>query len=86
VLVGSSRALWKAVTTADTKQRYTLLKWRLMAELGESRPRHECVTAPCCRVRPAGRIAPAPVPRGDRAAQSRREGKSWSAVGDRRVP
>ena len=31
VLVGSKKALWKAVTTAETKQRYSLLKWRLQA-------------------------------------------------------
>jgi intein/homing endonuclease len=29
-LVGSRKALWKAYTTADTKMRYSLLKWRLM--------------------------------------------------------
>jgi exodeoxyribonuclease V alpha subunit len=29
-LVGSRKALWKAYTTADTKLRYSLLKWRLM--------------------------------------------------------
>ncbi|MCI0703411.1 MAG: ATP-dependent RecD-like DNA helicase, partial [Planctomycetia bacterium] len=31
-LVGSRKALWKAVTTADTKMRYSLLKWRLQSE------------------------------------------------------
>ncbi len=31
-LVGSRKALWKAVNSADTKLRYSLLKWRLMAE------------------------------------------------------
>jgi exodeoxyribonuclease V alpha subunit len=31
-LVGSRKALWKAVTSAETKQRYSLLKWRLTAE------------------------------------------------------
>ena len=31
VLVGSKKALWRAVTTAETKQRYSLLKWRLQA-------------------------------------------------------
>ncbi|MBA4188664.1 MAG: ATP-dependent RecD-like DNA helicase [Planctomycetaceae bacterium] len=31
-LVGSRKALWKAVNSAETKQRYSLLKWRLMAE------------------------------------------------------
>ncbi|WP_439630691.1 SF1B family DNA helicase RecD2 [Gemmata sp.] len=30
-LVGSRKALWKAVTSAETKMRYSLLKWRLMA-------------------------------------------------------
>jgi exodeoxyribonuclease V alpha subunit len=29
VLVGSRRALWRAVTNGDTKLRYSLLKWRL---------------------------------------------------------
>jgi exodeoxyribonuclease V alpha subunit len=32
VLVGSRKAMWIAVNTAETKQRYTLLKWRLTAE------------------------------------------------------
>jgi exodeoxyribonuclease V alpha subunit len=31
-LVGSRKALWKAYATADTKLRYSLLKWRLMPE------------------------------------------------------
>jgi exodeoxyribonuclease V alpha subunit len=29
VLVGSRKALWRAVTNAETKQRFSLLKWRL---------------------------------------------------------
>ncbi|QDU18552.1 SF1B family DNA helicase RecD2 [Urbifossiella limnaea] len=29
VLVGSRRALWRAVTTADTRRRFGLLRWRL---------------------------------------------------------
>ncbi|VTT97775.1 atpase aaa : RecD/TraA-family helicase OS=Octadecabacter antarcticus 307 GN=OAN307_c08020 PE=4 SV=1: HHH_4: AAA_30: UvrD_C_2 [Gemmataceae bacterium] len=29
-LVGSRKALWKAVTSAETKMRYSLLKWRLL--------------------------------------------------------
>jgi exodeoxyribonuclease V alpha subunit len=29
VLVGSRKALWRAVTTADTKRRFGLLRWRL---------------------------------------------------------
>jgi exodeoxyribonuclease V alpha subunit len=32
VLVGSRKALWRAVTNMETKLRYTLLKWRLQAE------------------------------------------------------
>jgi exodeoxyribonuclease V alpha subunit len=32
VLVGSRKALWRAVTNMETKQRYSLLKWRLRAE------------------------------------------------------
>src|SRR5438046_3053535 len=28
-LVGSRKALWRAVTNAETKQRFSLLKWRL---------------------------------------------------------
>jgi exodeoxyribonuclease V alpha subunit len=28
-LVGSRKALWIAAKTADTKKRYSLLKWRL---------------------------------------------------------
>ena len=37
-LVGSRRALWRAVTNAETKKRFGLLKWRLqsLAEKGES--------------------------------------------------
>jgi exodeoxyribonuclease V alpha subunit len=31
-LVGSRKALWIAVNAAETKQRYTLLRWRLRAE------------------------------------------------------
>ncbi len=31
VLVGSRKALWRAVTTADTKRRFGLLRWRLRA-------------------------------------------------------
>jgi exodeoxyribonuclease V alpha subunit len=31
-LVGSRKALWKAVATADMKQRYSLLKYRLLAD------------------------------------------------------
>jgi ATP-dependent exoDNAse (exonuclease V) alpha subunit/very-short-patch-repair endonuclease len=31
-LVGSRKALWRAVTNMETKQRYSLLKWRLRAE------------------------------------------------------
>jgi exodeoxyribonuclease V alpha subunit len=31
-LVGSRKALWRAVTNADTKMRYSLLKWRLQNE------------------------------------------------------
>ncbi len=31
-LVGSRKALWRAVTNAETSQRFTLLKWRLQAE------------------------------------------------------
>ena len=34
VLVGSRKALWRAVTNMETKQRYSLLKWRLRAEEG----------------------------------------------------
>ncbi|MCE9566134.1 MAG: ATP-dependent RecD-like DNA helicase [Planctomycetes bacterium] len=30
-LVGSRKALWKAVNSAETKQRYSLLKWRLQS-------------------------------------------------------
>ena len=39
-LVGSRRALWRAVTNAETKKRFGLLKWRLqsLAEKGESVP------------------------------------------------
>jgi len=33
VLVGSRRALWRAVTTADTRRRFGLLRWRLRALL-----------------------------------------------------
>ncbi len=33
VLVGSRRALWRAVTTADTRRRFGLLRWRLRAQL-----------------------------------------------------
>ena len=32
VLVGSKKAMWKAVASAETKQRYSLLKWRLTAD------------------------------------------------------
>jgi exodeoxyribonuclease V alpha subunit len=32
VLVGSKKALWRAVTNMETKQRFTLLKWRLQAQ------------------------------------------------------
>jgi exodeoxyribonuclease V alpha subunit len=32
VLVGSRRALWRAVTNAETKTRFSLLKWRLRKE------------------------------------------------------
>jgi exodeoxyribonuclease V alpha subunit len=35
VLVGSRKALWRAVNNMETKQRYSLLKWRLRAEPGE---------------------------------------------------
>jgi exodeoxyribonuclease V alpha subunit len=35
VLVGSRKALWRAVNNMETKQRYSLLKWRLK---GESSP------------------------------------------------
>ena len=31
-LVGSRKALWRAVTNMETKQRFSLLKWRLRAE------------------------------------------------------
>jgi exodeoxyribonuclease V alpha subunit len=31
-LVGSRKALWRAVTNAETRQRFSLLKWRLKAE------------------------------------------------------
>jgi exodeoxyribonuclease V alpha subunit len=31
-LVGSRRALWRAVNNMETNQRYSLLKWRLRAE------------------------------------------------------
>jgi exodeoxyribonuclease V alpha subunit len=31
-LVGSRKALWRAVTNMETRQRYSLLKWRLQAE------------------------------------------------------
>jgi exodeoxyribonuclease V alpha subunit len=31
VLVGSRKALWRAVTTADTRRRFGLLRWRLRA-------------------------------------------------------
>jgi exodeoxyribonuclease V alpha subunit len=31
-LVGSRKALWRAVTNMETKQRYSLLKWRLRVE------------------------------------------------------
>jgi exodeoxyribonuclease V alpha subunit len=34
VLVGSRKALWRAVNNMETKQRYSLLKWRLRAEEG----------------------------------------------------
>jgi len=34
-LVGSRKALWRAVTNMETKQRYSLLKWRLRAEPSE---------------------------------------------------
>lgn len=34
-LVGSRKALWRAVTNMETKQRYSLLKWRLRAEPNE---------------------------------------------------
>jgi exodeoxyribonuclease V alpha subunit len=34
VLVGSRKALWRAVTNAETKQRFGLLKWRLQNEAG----------------------------------------------------
>jgi exodeoxyribonuclease V alpha subunit len=36
VLVGSHKALWRAVNNMETKQRYSLLKWRLRAEGKES--------------------------------------------------
>jgi exodeoxyribonuclease V alpha subunit len=36
VLVGSRKALWRAVNNMETKQRYSLLKWRLQAEPGEA--------------------------------------------------
>ena len=36
VLVGSRKALWRAVTNAETKHRFGLLKWRLMRELGRT--------------------------------------------------
>lgn len=32
VLVGSRKALWRAVTNLETRQRYSLLKWRLRAK------------------------------------------------------
>jgi exodeoxyribonuclease V alpha subunit len=32
VLVGSRKALWRAVTNAETKQRFGLLKWRLRSQ------------------------------------------------------
>jgi exodeoxyribonuclease V alpha subunit len=32
VLVGSRKALWRAVTNAETKQRFSLLRWRLQNE------------------------------------------------------
>jgi exodeoxyribonuclease V alpha subunit len=35
VLVGSRKALWRAVTNMETKQRYSLLRWRLRAESQE---------------------------------------------------
>jgi exodeoxyribonuclease V alpha subunit len=31
-LVGSRKALWRAVTNMETRQRYSLLKWRLRCE------------------------------------------------------
>ena len=31
-LVGSRKALWRAVTNMETRQRYSLLRWRLRAE------------------------------------------------------
>ncbi|HEX4606983.1 MAG TPA: ATP-dependent RecD-like DNA helicase [Urbifossiella sp.] len=33
VLVGSRKALWRAVTTADTKRRFGLLRWRLSSQM-----------------------------------------------------
>ncbi len=33
VLVGSRKALWRAVTTADTRRRFGLLRWRLAAAM-----------------------------------------------------
>ena len=35
VLVGSRKALWRAVTNADTARRFSLLSWRLQAMTGE---------------------------------------------------
>ncbi len=38
VLVGSRRALWRAVTNAETKLRYGLLRWRLQNEVDKAHP------------------------------------------------
>jgi exodeoxyribonuclease V alpha subunit len=38
VLVGSRRALWRAVATADTSRRFGLLRWRLRAAVGPEPP------------------------------------------------
>lgn len=37
-LVGSRKALWVAVTTAEVRRRHTLLRWRLAALAGADRP------------------------------------------------
>jgi exodeoxyribonuclease V alpha subunit len=38
VLVGSRKALWRAVTTADTKHRFGLLRWRLQSLMASDGP------------------------------------------------
>src|SRR5207237_7057273 len=37
-VVGSRKALWRAVTNVDTKLRFSLLKWRLQHEAGQAPP------------------------------------------------